>query len=137
MNAPTDGTATRLATIVPVLMAGGSGTRLWPLSRESYPKQFLRLLGDRSLLQDTALRAARIAGASAPLVIGGETHRFIIGEQLRQVGIEDATVLIEPEGRNTAPAAAVAAHFVAELHGPDAIVFLMAADQAITDVDAF
>ena len=125
------------STIVPVLMAGGSGTRLWPLSRESYPKQFLRLLGDKSLLQDTALRAARIAGATAPLVIGGDTHRFIIGEQMRQVGIEDATVLIEPEGRNTGPAAAVAAHFVAEKHGPDAIVFLMAADQAIADVDAF
>ncbi|MGE3296594.1 MAG: mannose-1-phosphate guanylyltransferase/mannose-6-phosphate isomerase [Porticoccaceae bacterium] len=122
--------------IVPVLMAGGSGTRLWPLSREQYPKQFLPLLGDKSLLQDTALRASSIENVAAPIVIGAEAHRFIIAEQMQAVGIR-ATILLESEGRNTAPAAAVAAHFVAQQYGPDAMVFLMASDQAMTRIDRF
>jgi len=122
--------------IVPVLMAGGSGTRLWPLSREQYPKQFLPLLGDKSLLQETALRAACIENAAAPVVIGAEAHRFVIAEQMQAAGIR-ATILLEPEGRNTAPAAAVAAHFVAREYGPDAIIFLMAADQAMRQIDRF
>lgn len=122
--------------IVPVLMAGGSGTRLWPLSREQYPKQFLPLLSDKSLLQDTALRASSIEDVSAPIVIGAETHRFIIAEQMQAASIR-ATILLESEGRNTAPAAAVAAHFVAQQYGPDAIIFLMAADQAMSQIDRF
>lgn len=123
-------------TIVPVLMAGGSGTRLWPLSREQYPKQFLPLLGDKSLLQETALRAARIQHTVAPIVIGAEAHRFVIAEQMQAAGVP-TTILLEPEGRNTAPAAAAAAHFVAQEYGPDAIVFLMAADQAMGNVERF
>lgn len=123
--------------LVPALMAGGSGTRLWPLSRATYPKQFLRLLDAHSLLQSTVLRAQKIPGAVAPLVLGNERHRFIIAEQLQELGLEHPAILLEPEGRNTAPVAAVAAHFVAEKHGPDALVFLMAADQTITDVAAF
>ncbi|NGY04631.1 mannose-1-phosphate guanylyltransferase/mannose-6-phosphate isomerase [Solimonas terrae] len=123
--------------MVPVLMAGGSGTRLWPLSREQHPKQFLSLLGQQSLFQQTVLRTTTIDEATAPVVIGSGTHRFVIAEQLRQAGIRDAAILLEPEGRNTAPAAAVAAHFVAEEFGPDAIVFLMAADHAIGDQAAF
>lgn len=123
--------------VVPVLMAGGSGSRLWPLSRESFPKQFLALHGERSLLQNTALRACAIQGVSAPVVIGADTHRFLIAEQLREAGIEEATLLFEPEPRDTAPAAAVAAHQVAAMHGPGAIVFLMAADHVITNVEAF
>lgn len=128
---------TQARMLVPVLLAGGSGTRLWPLSREQHPKQFLSLLGKSSLFQDTALRTAGIDEAVNPVVIGSAQHRFVIAEQLRQAGIRDAAVLLEPEGRNTAPAAAVAAHFVAEEFGPDAIVFIMAADHAIGDQAAF
>ncbi|SFF54458.1 mannose-1-phosphate guanylyltransferase / mannose-6-phosphate isomerase [Fontimonas thermophila] len=123
--------------ILPVLLAGGSGTRLWPLSREHYPKQFLTLLGERSLLQDTALRAQAIPGALPPLVICNEQHRFIVAEQLRQAGIGNARILLEPTARNTAPAAAVATHFAAREYGPDTQVFLMAADHAIAEQAAF
>ncbi len=124
-------------TIVPVIMAGGSGTRLWPLSREQYPKQFLPLLGPHSLLQNTILTAARIPNAVTPVIIGAEPHRFLIAEQLREIGIKNATILLEPEGRNTAPAAAVAAHFVAREYGPEAMVFLMSADHSIAQPEAF
>lgn len=124
-------------TVVPVIMAGGNGTRLWPLSRESYPKQFLSLLGKRSLLQDTVLTAVAIDNAVAPVIIGAEAHRFLIAEQLQQIGIRHATILLEPEGRNTAPAAAVAAHHVAREYGPEAAVFLMSADHSIGDPAAF
>lgn len=122
--------------ILPVLLAGGSGTRLWPQSREQYPKQFLNLIDDKSLLQNTSLRAARIAGALPPLVICGDQHRFIAAEQLRQIGMQ-ATVILEPEGRSTAPAAAVAANFAKEHYGDDTLVFLMAADHAVSDARAF
>lgn len=123
--------------VVPALMAGGSGTRLWPLSRASYPKQFLRLLDKHSLLQASVLRAQKIPGAVTPLVLGNERHRFIIAEQLQELGLEHPSILLEPEGRNTAPVAAVAAHHVAQKYGPDALVFLMAADQTIADSAAF
>ena len=108
--------------IVPVLLAGGSGTRLWPLSRQLFPKQFLKLVSEHTMLQDTALRARRIPGVAAPLVICGEPHRFIVAEQLRAAGIEGATIILEPEGRNTAPAAAIAALFATETYGRDALV---------------
>lgn len=123
--------------IVPILMAGGTGSRLWPMSREQYPKQFLNLLGNRSLMQDTVLRARAIPGAVAPMIIGSEPHRFLIAEQLMQLGIAEPTIVLEPEGRNTAPAAAIAAHHVAQTYGPDALVFLMAADQSVEDLQAF
>ncbi len=124
-------------TVIPVLMAGGSGSRLWPLSRESYPKQFLALQGAHSLLQNTALRARMIGNVGAPVVIGAESHRFLIAEQLREAGITESTLLLEPEGRDTAPAAAVAAHYVASEIDPQAVVFLMAADHVIADLPAF
>jgi mannose-1-phosphate guanylyltransferase/mannose-6-phosphate isomerase len=126
-------------TVVPVLLAGGSGTRLWPLSREKFPKQFHALGGDgeRSLFQETALRCAGIENAASPIVIGAAAHRFVIEEQLAQANITGATLLLEPEGRNTAPAAAVASHFIAEEFGPDALLFVMAADHAIPDQEAF
>ncbi len=123
--------------IVPVLLAGGSGTRLWPLSRQLFPKQFLKLVSDNTLLQDTALRAARLPDAAPPIVICGEQHRFIVAEQLRGAGIDRPTILLEPEGRNTAPAAAVAALQATERYGHDALVFLMSADHAIPDTEAF
>lgn len=124
-------------SILPVLMAGGSGTRLWPLSREDYPKQFLRLIDDKSLLQNTVLRAAKVKGALPPLVICGEGHRFAVAEQLQGIGMENSTILLEPEGRNTAPAAACAALYAAREHGPDTLVFLMSADQSVNDIPAF
>jgi mannose-1-phosphate guanylyltransferase/mannose-6-phosphate isomerase len=123
--------------ILPVILAGGSGTRLWPLSREQYPKQFLKLIDEWTLLQGTALRANALQGGLPPLVICSEKHRFIVAEQLRETGIDGAQILLEPEGRNTAPAAAAAAHYAAEKYGPDTVVFLMAADHVIADQDAF
>lgn len=123
--------------IVPVLLAGGSGTRLWPLSRQLFPKQFLRLVSEHTMLQDTALRAAALPGVAPPLVICNENHRFIVAEQLRDAGIENAAIILEPEGRNTAPAAATAALFATEKYGRDALVYLMSADHAIADQAAF
>lgn len=125
------------AVLLPVLMAGGSGTRLWPLSREMYPKQLLKLTNERSLLQNTALRARKIPGALPPVVICGEPHRFLVAEQLREAGIEGATIILEPEGRNTAPAATIAALYAQQQHGPDTQVFLMSADHAVARDAAF
>ncbi len=124
-------------TLLPVLLAGGAGSRLWPLSREQYPKQFLPLIDSRSLLQNTALRARGLPDTVAPLVICGDQHRFVVAEQLRGAGISGAGILLEPEGRNTAPAAACAAHWAAEKYGAETILFLMAADQVIPDQAAF
>jgi mannose-1-phosphate guanylyltransferase/mannose-6-phosphate isomerase len=123
--------------IVPVLMAGGNGTRLWPLSRQQYPKQFLSLTGSNTLLQDTALRAARIEGARPPIIIGREAHRFLISEQLQEVGLEPDVILLEPDARDTAPAAAAAAHYAVQAYGPDTIVLLMASDHVIGDEARF
>lgn len=122
--------------LVPVIMAGGTGTRLWPLSREQYPKQFIALTDERSLLQVTALRASRIVDATPPLAICGEDQRFLVGEQLRGCGMQ-SEVLIEPAGRNTAPAAACAALHAQARYGDQALVLLMAADHVIADEEAF
>src|SRR4051812_35616949 len=92
----------------PVLLSGGSGTRLWPLSREGYPKQFLPLAGEDTMLQATWQRVAAIAGAP-PIVVANEDHRFLVAEQLRQIGVVDPAIVLEPVGRNTAPAIAAAA----------------------------
>ncbi|MDR3524785.1 MAG: mannose-1-phosphate guanylyltransferase/mannose-6-phosphate isomerase [Acetobacteraceae bacterium] len=126
--------STATPMIVPVILSGGTGTRLWPLSRESFPKQFWPLVSERTLIQDTALRALG-AGISAPLVVCNDAHRFVVAEQLRQVGIEGSRVVLEPVGRNSAPAIAAAALIVAETH-PDAVLWLMAADAAISDTTA-
>jgi mannose-1-phosphate guanylyltransferase/mannose-1-phosphate guanylyltransferase/mannose-6-phosphate isomerase len=122
--------------IVPVLLSGGSGTRLWPLSRETYPKQLLPLLGDKTLLQQTALRVADRSAFERIVMVGNAEHRFIIGEQLRGVGIADATTILEPVGRNTAPAVAVAA-LVANEISPNAVLLVMPVDHFVRDVDAF
>src|ERR1700693_6349251 len=95
--------------IHPVILSGGSGTRLWPMSRALYPKQLLALVGERSLLQQTVLRVARDAGFAAPQIIANEEHRFIIAERLREIAIAPDALILEPVGRNTAPAACVAA----------------------------
>ena len=123
--------------IVPVLLAGGSGSRLWPLSREGYPKQFLKLTDEWSLLQHTVRRAAALPGATPPILVCNEAHRFLVAEQLRQAGSHDAEILLEPEARNTAPAVASACLLAKERHGEDALVFIMAADHLIADFDKF
>lgn len=91
-----------LPLITPVLLCGGSGTRLWPLSRKSYPKQFVQLLGEESLFQEAARRVSG-ENFSAPLAVTGDGFRFIVAEQLDQCGLRPSAILIEPEGRNTAP----------------------------------
>ena len=120
--------------IVPVILSGGSGTRLWPVSRKSFPKQFWPLLSQRSMLAETALRAAS-AQFSAPIVVTNQDHRFIVAEQLREAGIRDAQIVLEPVGRNSAPAIAAAALLAAEAN-PDAVLWIMAADAAISDLAA-
>ena len=120
--------------IVPVILSGGSGTRLWPVSRESFPKQLWPLISARSLLQETALRAQGPAFAP-PIVVCNQEHRFLIAEQLREAGIAGARIVLEPVGRNSAPAIAAAALLVAE-DDPDAVLWMMAADAAIADVPA-
>src|SRR5438552_44668 len=100
--------------IYPVILSGGSGTRLWPMSRSLYPKQLLALVGDASLLQQTVQRVAGRPGFAPPLIVANEEHRFIIAEQLREIAAEAAALLLEPVGRNTAPAAAVGALRIAD-----------------------
>ncbi|MGC8468664.1 MAG: mannose-1-phosphate guanylyltransferase/mannose-6-phosphate isomerase, partial [Acetobacteraceae bacterium] len=118
-------------TIVPVILSGGSGSRLWPVSRESFPKQLWPLISDRSMLQETALRAAG-DGFAAPIVVCNQEHRFLIAQQLREAGIAGARIVLEPVGRNSAPAMAVAA-LLAAATDPDAVLWMMAADAAIED----
>ena len=120
--------------IVPVILSGGSGTRLWPVSRESFPKQLWPLVSDRTLLQETALRAHG-DGFAPPVVVCNQEHRFLIAEQLRAVGIADARIVLEPVGRNSAPAIAAAAALIAE-HDPDAVLWMLAADHVIDDTEA-
>jgi len=97
----------------PVILSGGSGTRLWPMSRSLYPKQLLALFGDTSLLQQTVGRIAGKPDFAPPVIVANEEHRFIIAEQLREIGVEPAALLLEPIGCNTAPAAPIAALRVA------------------------
>src|SRR5262245_1494526 len=123
------------AQIVPVILAGGSGTRLWPLSRPDRPKQFLTLFDNRSLFQNTALRLAGRAEFAPPLVVCNAEHRFIAAEQLRAIGVEPRGFIVEPDGRNTAPAAALAALALAERD--DAYMLLLPADHVIADAAAF
>lgn len=121
--------------ITPVILCGGSGTRLWPLSRTAYPKQFINLTSNASMLQETMLRLNGVE-ASAPVVICNEEHRFLVAEQLRQLQLR-ASILLEPVGRNTAPAIALAAlGMQAEGRGDD-VMLVLAADHVIRDVKAF
>lgn len=117
--------------LLPVILAGGSGSRLWPLSRELMPKQFLRLQGDCTLLQST-LRRLQALNAAKPLVICNEEHRFIAAEQLRQLQLLDHNILLEPVGRNTAPAIAAAALYSLQ-QGDDAVLLVLPADHQLAD----
>lgn len=121
--------------ILPVIMAGGTGSRLWPMSRELYPKQFLRLHGEQSMLQETVSRLEGL-NVGAPLVICNEQHRFLVAEQLRQIDQLANNIILEPVGRNTAPAIALAA-LSAVAKGEDPLLLVLAADHVIENVDAF
>lgn len=125
-----------VARITPVILSGGTGSRLWPLSRESYPKQLLPLFGDHTLLQQTALRVTDSDLFDPLLVIAGDEHRFVVAEQLRALGLRQARLILEPESRGTAPAAAVAALHLAHAD-PDDLLLLCPADHLIRDDLAF
>ena len=121
--------------LVPVILAGGIGTRLWPLSRESYPKQFISLFGDKSLFQKTIQRSMALQGA-APIVIGSEEHRFLMSEQIRSLNISACSMMIEPCMRNTAPAVALSAFQALSEHN-DPILFVLPGDHDIPDEQGF
>ncbi len=127
--------------IIPVVLSGGAGTRLWPLSRELYPKQLLPLVGERTMLQDTVLRLSGLADLGASLVVCNDNHRFMVAEQLRQVEQAADSVILEPVGRNTAPAVAVAALRALEMgqemaDGSEPILLVLPADHVIRDAAA-
>jgi mannose-1-phosphate guanylyltransferase/mannose-6-phosphate isomerase len=121
--------------LYPVILSGGSGTRLWPLSRSAMPKQLLALNGPRTMIQDTVLRA-RLPGAAPPILICNDAHRFLVAGQMQEIGVKPGAIVLEPQGRNTAPAAAVAALVAAETD-PKAIVLLLPSDHVVTDQAAF
>lgn len=121
--------------IYPVVLSGGSGTRLWPLSRAALPKQLLRLRGERTMIQDTVLRA-QMPDAAAPALICNEGHRFLVAEQMQEIGVKPSAIVLEPVARNTAPAAAVAALITAE-QDQEGIVLLLPSDHFVDDVTAF
>jgi mannose-1-phosphate guanylyltransferase / mannose-6-phosphate isomerase len=126
--------------LTPVILSGGAGTRLWPLSRELYPKQLLALTGERTMLQQTALRLEGLSATPA-VVVCNEAHRFLVAEQLRQLNVEPRALVLEPFGRNTAPAIALAAHAAlkAAASNPqaDPVLLVLPADHVIRDVPAF
>ncbi len=122
--------------IHPVVLSGGAGTRLWPMSREAYPKQLLPLLSELSLLQETARRVNDPTRFAAPLVVCNEEHRFVVAEQLRELAIAPAAILLEPAGRNTAPAVAIAALALLK-DDADALMLVLPSDHAIADTAAF
>lgn len=118
--------------ITPVVLSGGAGTRLWPLSRELYPKQLLPLVGDQTLLQQTLMRLDGLEGITEPIVVCNDAHRFMVAEQLRQIASGRATILLEPIGRNTAPAVVLAA-LQAQQGGNDPILLVLPADHVIRE----
>jgi mannose-1-phosphate guanylyltransferase/mannose-6-phosphate isomerase len=122
--------------IIPVILSGGSGTRLWPLSRKQYPKQYLPLAGDNTMLQETILRLSGLDNIADPIIVCSTDHRFLVAEQCQQIGTKNPTILLEPVGRNTAPAIAAAA-----LHSlktsDDTVLLVLSADHVIQDIDAF
>ncbi len=130
--------SSEIAFLVPVILCGGTGTRLWPLSRASYPKQYWALAGsdDTTLLQQTQQRLEGLPQLAPPLLVCNEDHRFIVAEQMRQIGVDPAAILLEPVGRNTAPAIAVAA-LQATARGEDPLLLVLAADHVIRDGAAF
>lgn len=122
--------------LIPVILSGGAGTRLWPLSREMFPKQLLALAGERTMLQETVARLAGVAGAAAPIIVCNEAHRFTVAEQIRELGAQASGILLEPVGRNTAPAVALAALHAMQ-QDPAAILIVAPADHVIRDARGF
>jgi mannose-1-phosphate guanylyltransferase / mannose-6-phosphate isomerase len=126
---------TKSNTIHPLILSGGSGKRLWPLSRQANPKQFLKVLGDHSLFQETCLRL-QSSSFGKPIVIANDSHRFIVAEQLREMGLSAKNIVLEPMGRNTAPAAVIGA-LLAARDDIDRLILLLPSDHAIADPKAF
>ena len=122
--------------LIPVVLSGGSGSRLWPLSRTLLPKQFLPLVSERTMLQDTIARLDGLPDVAAPIVVCSNEHRFLAADQMQHIGIKPLAHILEPAGRNTAPAVAVAAMAAME-HNPDTIMLVLPADHLIGDVTAF
>ncbi|MBB6187503.1 mannose-1-phosphate guanylyltransferase/mannose-6-phosphate isomerase [Rhodanobacter sp. MP7CTX1] len=122
--------------LIPLILSGGSGTRLWPVSRKNLPKQFLNLAGEGTLFQQTITRTRQLPGVASPIVVASEDHRFLAAEQLLEVGIRDATIVLEPLARNTAPAIALGA-LQAQQRDSDALLLVLPADHLIGDTAAF
>jgi mannose-1-phosphate guanylyltransferase/mannose-6-phosphate isomerase len=125
-----------------VILSGGSGTRLWPLSRELLPKQLLALTGERTMIQETAARLMGFSSegfgdATAPVVVCNEAHRFLVAEQLREMGLPPSAILLEPVGRNTAPAIALAAHAALQVAGGGALILVPPPAHVLADPPAF
>ncbi|OGT06948.1 MAG: mannose-1-phosphate guanylyltransferase/mannose-6-phosphate isomerase [Gammaproteobacteria bacterium GWF2_41_13] len=125
-----------MPALLPVILAGGSGTRLWPLSRVEKPKQFLSLISDKSLLQETVQRTMPFTEVLPPLVICNHQHRFLVAEQLQEMGVKPSAIIIEPIGRNTAPAITVAALFAQEKF-KEALLCVMPSDHVINHLENF
>lgn len=123
--------------ITPVILSGGAGSRLWPLSRQQRPKQFLPVVDENTLFQSTVLRLNKLDDVQAPLVVCNEDHRFMVAEDLRLIGVEHQGILLEPVARNTAPAIALAALQIAASVGEDELMLVLPADHVIEDIDAF
>lgn len=124
--------------IVPVILSGGMGTRLWPMSRGDYPKQFLSFTqSGRSLIQETVLRVADRSRFAPPVLVCNHRHRFLVAEKMEEIGLRDAAILLEPSARNTAPALAAAAHYIKENHGNNAVMLVLPSDHIITRSIAF
>jgi len=116
----------------PVILTGGAGSRLWPVSREFFPKPLLPFFGEQTLLQETAVRLDPLDALGNPVFVCNEEHRFLVAEQVRSLGKEPEAILLEPEGRNTAPALTIAALYLIDKE-PDATMVVMPADHVIPD----
>ncbi len=122
--------------ITPVILSGGSGTRLWPLSRKEHPKQYLPLAGDSTMLQETILRLKGLDNLIGPIIIYNAGHRFLVAEQCQQINVKNPTILLEPIGRNMAPEIAAAA-LQSLKDSDDSILLVLSADHVIQDIDTF
>ena len=125
-----------LDTLFPVILSGGAGSRLWPMSREALPKQLLPLISDKTMLQETVLRLSNIPAIAPPLLVCNKEHRFLAAEQLMQIGVKPLALMLEPLARNTAPAIAAAAQYLYDIN-PDAMMLVLPADHLIENLTAF